>query len=172
MSAIASNAESPPPTKRRKQNSKATRSQKVFPLAKRCNPPRHKQNSKASTSQKASNEDDIRIVKIANYIKESEGKEDEKIWNDYDYLKAEYNLDGDNFIIITSEMKYLSSLLEKEKCIVIRGPKGAGKTHSLLFIMCFYIKSKKPCIVLTPQLMQKEQHVLQYLKYVETKFCK
>ena len=62
-------------------------------------------------------------MKINDYLK-GEGE----TCTDYHYLKPEYNLDGD-FIIITAGVQYLSSL-NKEKFIVMKGPKGAGKTCS------------------------------------------
>lgn len=74
-----------------------------------------------------------------------------KATDDYNHLIDFIDLEQSPFIIMTSCLEHLTTLLDTDSRIAIIGPKGTGKSFSLAYVMCHSIQLGKSCILISPQ---------------------
>ena len=77
----------------------------------------------------------------------------------------------DRFCLQTNSFNYLMHLLDKDSGVVLKGPKGSGKSHSLIGVMAMYSYLNKPCILLTQQSVVNKQDTLTYLINLQKHYC-
>ena len=82
------------------------------------------------------------------------------------YLSNEYDFFQNRFIIRTSYLDYLTKLVASKERVCIHGPKGVGKSFSLVYLMCCQGLSKA-FVLLSPEI--RENCILNYLETLETK---
>jgi len=100
-----------------------------------------------------------RVLKIESSLKDL----------DYEYLLNAYDLEKDSFIIKTTHLDHLAKLLLSKNRICIHGPKGVGKSFSLVYLMCQ--DSSKTFVLLSPDINYKETlKYLQALNKEDSKF--
>ena len=89
--------------------------------------------------------------------------------DDQYYLEYLYGNLSANKIIVTSYLKYLYDLVDGQEHVYVHGPKGVGKTYSLLFLAC-HDDLANAFVLLAHEL--NNDHILTRLEMLERKHCK
>ena len=86
--------------------------------------------------------------------------------DDLIYLSNEYDFIQNSFIICTTYLDYLTKLLQSKDRVCIHGPKGVGKSFSLVYLMCCP-DLRGTFVLLSPEIC--EESLLNYLEALERK---
>lgn len=95
------------------------------------------------------------MIHVANYLNN----------NDLCYLSLHYGPLQDSFIIKTSYICYLTNLAATKTKICIHGPKGVGKSFSLMYLMCCR-KASDTFVFLSPEI--SDQGTINHLQTLES----
>ena len=101
------------------------------------------------------------VLVISNYLSEE----------DIDYLSQLFDDFGTmSFIIETAYLKYLSKTLSQKHRACIHGPKGVGKTHSLLYLACRVKEAEDEFVAISKKVNNHEYLSLLGQKYSKVNF--
>ena len=76
-------------------------------------------------------------------------------------------------VLHTALFTYLLCCLDAKQGVVLKGPKGIGKSHSLIGVMAVYSKVNKLCVLLTQESVTRaqKQATLSYLMDLQRCYC-
>ena len=69
-----------------------------------------------------------------------------------------------NLYLKTASYSHLLKMMEEESSVVISGPKGTGKSFSLVAVFAYYSTLKKPCLFFTQESIRQSDELMKYLK--------